>query len=73
MEKTWLDAPPEEDWPGKDGTIYYIIDSLGMARGSYGTVKNTLQIISKGMYSGNPSTPLQLFDPSNAGGHHWHY
>ena len=40
-----------------------------MARGSYNTVMNTLQLIAQGMYSGDPSAPLQLFDPSNAGGH----
>ena len=40
-----------------------------MVRGSYGTLKNTWQIISKGMYSSDVSKPLNLFDPSNAGGH----
>ena len=44
----WRDTfhcPPPESWPGKDGTIYAIIQTLNMSRGSYKTVKKTLKQI----------------------------
>ena len=54
-----LDAPPEEEWHGKDGTISSIMKTLEMPNGSRNVVKRVLVDSLKCINEGRPYCPAR--------------